>query len=63
MVAARSANAAYATVVRLLSTNPDVPGFFAFGQIAVGVIAVGQFALGVVAVGQVARGVIAINVP
>jgi hypothetical protein len=47
--------------VRLVSTNPDVPGVFAFGQIAVGVIAVGQFALGVVAVGQVARGVIAVG--
>ncbi len=43
--------------VRILSTDPDHPGVFAFGQIAVGIIAFGQSALGVVAVGQLARGV------
>lgn len=47
--------------MRLISTDPDVPGVFAFGQLAVGVVAVGQLALGVIAVGQVARGVIAVG--
>lgn len=47
--------------MRLVSTDPDQPGIFAFGQFAVGVIAVGQLALGVVAIGQVARGVFALG--
>jgi len=42
--------------VRIVSTDPDQPGIFAFGQVAVGIIAVGQLALGVVAIGQLARG-------
>jgi hypothetical protein len=45
----------------LLSTNPDQPGFFAVGQVAVGVIALGQSALGVIAIGQLARGVLCIG--
>jgi hypothetical protein len=47
--------------VRIVSTDPDQPGFFAIGQVAVGVIAVGQLALGVIAIGQLARGVICIG--
>jgi hypothetical protein len=43
--------------VRIISTDPQHPGVFAFGQVAVGVIAFGQAALGVVAIGQLARGV------
>jgi hypothetical protein len=43
--------------VRIISTDPNHAGFFAFGQVAVGVIAFGQAALGVVAIGQLARGV------
>ena len=44
-----------------VSTDPDRPGVFAFGQQAYGVFAFGQLACGVVAIGQVARGVIAIG--
>jgi hypothetical protein len=47
--------------VRLVSTNPQEPGIFAFGQFAVGVVAIGQFSVGVVAIGQIARGVIAVG--
>lgn len=47
--------------MRLISVDPEVPGFFAVGQFAYGVIAVGQMATGVIAVGQMARGVIAIG--
>lgn len=43
--------------MRILSTDPEHPGFFAVGQMAVGVIALGQLALGVVAIGQVSRGI------
>ncbi len=45
----------------LLSTDPDRPGIFAFGQVAYGIFALGQVATGVVAIGQLARGVIAIG--
>jgi hypothetical protein len=47
--------------MRLLSTDPDQPGFFAVGQVAVGVIAIGQLSLGVIAVGQLARGILCIG--
>jgi hypothetical protein len=47
--------------MRILSTDPRHPGFFAIGQEAVGVIAFGQLALGVVAIGQLARGVFAVG--
>lgn len=42
--------------MRIVSTDPNHAGIFAFGQVAVGIIAFGQAALGVVAVGQLARG-------
>lgn len=45
----------------LVSTDPNRPGFFAFGQLSVGVIAFGQAALGVVAIGQLARGVFCVG--
>lgn len=44
-----------------ISTDPDRPGVFAFGQLATGIFAFGQLACGVIAIGQVARGVIAIG--
>ncbi|MGE0785345.1 MAG: hypothetical protein AB7S26_06640 [Sandaracinaceae bacterium] len=47
--------------MRLFSTDPDVPGVFAVGQVAVGIFAFGQLAVGVVAIGQVARGVFALG--
>lgn len=47
--------------MRWFSTDPHEPGFFAVGQIAVGVIAFGQSALGVVAIGQLARGVFSVG--
>lgn len=47
--------------MRILSTDPDVPGVFAVGQIATGIFALGQMATGFVAVGQVARGVIVVG--
>ncbi len=47
--------------MRLVSTDPDEPGFFAFGQVAVGVIAFGQLALGIVAIGQLARGIVCVG--
>src|SRR5262245_45469032 len=47
--------------MRIFSTDPEQPGVFAVGQLAVGVFALGQLSLGVVAVGQLARGVIAIG--
>jgi hypothetical protein len=45
--------------MRLVSTDPNEPGIFAVGQLAVGIFALGQLSLGVVAVGQLARGVFA----
>lgn len=47
--------------MRLISTDPQHPGIFAFGQFAVGVVAIGQIALGVIAIGQVARGVFCVG--
>ncbi len=47
--------------MRIISVDPEEPGFFAVGQFAYGVIALGQMATGVIAVGQMARGVIAIG--
>ncbi|HJL17517.1 MAG TPA: hypothetical protein RMH99_17750 [Sandaracinaceae bacterium LLY-WYZ-13_1] len=47
--------------MELLSTDPDRPGVFAFGQFAVGIFAFGQIATGVIAIGQVARGVVAVG--
>lgn len=47
--------------MRLFSTDPDEPGVFAIGQVAVGVFAFGQLAVGVIAIGQLARGVIAVG--
>lgn len=47
--------------MRLISVEPEVPGFIAVGQFAYGVIALGQMATGVIAIGQMARGVIAIG--
>lgn len=47
--------------MRLISTDPQHPGIFAFGQFAVGVVAIGQIALGVVAIGQVARGIFCVG--
>jgi hypothetical protein len=47
--------------MRIISTDPDQPGFFAVGQVAVGVIALGQSALGVIAIGQLARGVLCVG--
>lgn len=47
--------------MRLISTDPQHPGLFAFGQFAVGVVAIGQIALGVIAIGQVARGVFCVG--
>jgi hypothetical protein len=47
--------------MRIVSTDPDHPGIFAFGQVAVGVVAFGQLALGVIAVGQVARGIVCLG--
>ena len=49
------------SLVRLISVDPEVPGFFAVGQFAYGFIALGQMATGVIAIGQMARGVIAIG--
>lgn len=43
--------------MRIVSTDPNHAGVFAFGQVAVGIFAFGQAALGVVAIGQLARGV------
>jgi thioredoxin reductase len=37
--------------VRILSTDPDVPGIFAIGQVATGVFACGQMATGLIAIG------------
>jgi hypothetical protein len=47
--------------VQLVSTDPNRPGIFAFGQVAVGVFAFGQSALGVVAIGQLARGIFCVG--
>jgi hypothetical protein len=47
--------------VDLVSTDPNRPGIFAFGQFSFGVIAFGQAALGVVAIGQLARGVLCVG--
>lgn len=47
--------------MRIISTDPDEPGVFAFGQVAYGIFALGQIATGVIAIGQVARGVVAIG--
>jgi hypothetical protein len=47
--------------VDIVSTDPERPGIFAFGQFAWGIFALGQMASGVIAIGQVATGVIAIG--
>jgi hypothetical protein len=47
--------------VRIISTDPNHAGVFAFGQVAVGIMAFGQAALGVVAIGQLARGVLCLG--
>jgi hypothetical protein len=47
--------------VRLISTDPNEPGFLGIGQHAYGVIALGQTATGVIAIGQLARGVVAVG--
>lgn len=47
--------------MRIFSTDPNEPGIFAIGQVAVGVFAFGQLSVGVIAIGQLARGVIAIG--
>lgn len=45
----------------IISTDPERPGVFAFGQSAWGIFALGQLSSGVIAIGQVATGVIAIG--
>ena len=47
--------------MRLISTDPDEPGIFAFGQFAYGVVAIGQVATGIFTIGQLSIGVIAVG--
>ena len=47
--------------MQLFSNDPDVPGVFAFGQVATGIFVLAQFGTGLVVIGQFGRGVIVLG--